>query len=307
MSIKVAIGPSSFAAKDETPLRMLEQAGIEARPNPYGRRLTQDEIIIQLEGMDGLIAGLEPLNRTVLSSAPGLKAIARVGIGTDNVDFEATADLGIKVSNTPDGPTRAVAELTAAAMLCLCRQIPKMNRDMHNGQWNKEISLGLFETPVLFIGYGRIGRSVANCLHPFGPQILVYDPYLNADEDIGEAVRVDLETGLGKAKVITLHAGGNDVILGPAEFEKMLPGVILLNSARAGLVDEHALISALEKGVVGGAWFDVFWQEPYQGRLQEFDNVLMSPHVCTYTKQCRSGMETEAVSNLLRDLQITKA
>jgi D-3-phosphoglycerate dehydrogenase / 2-oxoglutarate reductase len=306
MSKKVAIGPSSFAAKDETPLHMLQAAGIEVRPNPYGRKLTQDEIIVQLEGMDGLIAGLEPLNRAVLSSAPDLKAIARVGIGMDNVDFEAAADLGIKVSNTPDGPTRAVAELTTAAMLCLCRQILRMNQAIHDGQWNKEIILGLFETPVLFIGYGRIGRAVADCLRPFGPQILVFDPYLNADEDIGDAVRVDLEQGLRKARVITMHAGGNNRILGQAEFEKMLPGVLLLNSARAGLVDEQALISALEKGIVGGAWFDVFWREPYQGRLQEFSNVLMTPHVGTYTEQCRLGMESEAVSNLLRDLEITK-
>jgi D-3-phosphoglycerate dehydrogenase len=302
MRFKVAIGPSSFAAKDDTPMRMLGDAGIEVRPNPYGRRLTQAEIITHLQDIDGLIAGLEPLNRTVLSSEPKLKAVARVGIGVDNVDFEAASDLGIKVSNTPDQPTRAVAELTTGALLSLCRQIPQMNQDMHNGRWNKVISLGLKDTPVLLIGYGRIGRAVAELLRPFEPLIMVCDPFLDFDDDCQGAEKVSLEEGISKAKVISMHAGGNDVILDAKAFSKMQDGVILLNSARAGLVEEHSLIQALDSGKVSGAWFDVFWKEPYQGNLQNRANVLLTPHVCTYTMQCRKGMETEAVENLLHDL-----
>jgi len=127
MPMVVAISPSSFSALDSTPLNLLESAGVEIIPNPLGRRLTEEEIISHLEGVDGLIAGLEPLNRRVLSSALQLKSIARVGIGMDNVDLEAAKELGIKVSNTPDGPTRAVAEMTLAAMLSLCRQILPSN------------------------------------------------------------------------------------------------------------------------------------------------------------------------------------
>lgn len=306
MSIRVAIGPSSFAAKDDTPLRMLQEEGIEIRPNPYGRRLNQEEIIEQLKDMDGLIAGLEPLNRTVLSNEPKLKAIARVGIGVDNIDFKAAEEMGIKVSNTPEQPTMAVAELTTGALLSLCRQIQQMNQDLHKNKWNKIISMGLTGTPVLFIGYGRIGRAVAKCISVFDPQIMVYDPFIDPEEDIRPGIRVSLDEGLSRARVISLHAGGNDVLLGPDEFEKMLPGVILLNSARAGLVDEQSLIDALRNNIVSGAWFDVFWQEPYQGKLQTFPNVLLTPHVCTYTNQCRLGMETEAVQNLLRDLRIKR-
>ena len=122
MSFRVAVGPSSFAAQDDTPLKMLGSAGCEVVPNPFGRRLTEEEIIAHLEGIDGLIAGLEPLNRKVLSSAPGLKAIARVGIGMTNVDFDAAAEFGVKVSNTPDGPVAAVAEMTLTALLALGRK-----------------------------------------------------------------------------------------------------------------------------------------------------------------------------------------
>ena len=304
MSLKIAIGPSSFAAQDDTPMKMLEAAGMDVVPNPYGRRLTEEEIIKQLNDVDGLIAGLEPLNKRVISSSPKLKAIARVGIGVDNVNFQAAAEHSVKVSSTPDGPTRAVAELTIAGMLSLCRQLPQMNADMHAGQWNKVISMGLSNTPVLFIGYGRIGRAVGELLKSFGPDILVCDPTVNAEDLKHGETLVTLDQGLAKASVITLHAGGDKVILDKKAFDQMRDGVILLNSARAGLVDEQAFLSAVSSGKIFGAWFDAFWQEPYNGESLNYPNVLLTPHVCTYTRQCRLGMETEAVQNLLRDLGI---
>ena len=304
MTCKVAVGPSSFAATDDTPLMILKNAGVTIVPNPFGRRLTENEIIAHLEGVDGLIAGLEPLNRNVIASAKQLKAIARVGIGVDNVDFLAAADYGVKVSNTPDGPTRAVAELTVTCMLTLSRQLLQMNADMHQRNWNKVISTGLSDTPVLFIGYGRIGKAVSELLKPFGPRIIVYDPYISKEE-IPESVNmVTLEQGLTQAQIITLHAGGNNCILGDAEFSKMQQGTILLNSARAELIDEKAITRALKDNILAGAWFDAFWEEPYKGELLDFPNVILTPHVGTYTRQCRSSMETEAVKNLLRDLGI---
>ena len=298
----VAIATSSFAQADPAPRKMLEQADVIIKDNPWGRKMTQEEIIEHLNGVHGLLAGLEPLNREVLSSAKNLKALARIGIGMDNVDTVAASELGIKVSNTPDGPTRAVAELTITCLFSLCRQVPQMNADMHEGKWNKSISLGLKDTPILFVGYGRIGRAVAELLRPFGPKIMVCDPYFDAEDACRDVEKVSLEEGLSKASVISMHAGGNDLILDDMAFTQMRDGVILLNSARAGLVDEQALIHALDSGKISGAWFDVFWKEPYQGALQNRANVLLTPHVCTYTEQCRKGMETEAVENLLLDL-----
>ncbi len=300
----VAIATSSFAQADPAPRKMLEKAGVIIKDNPWGRKMTQDEIVDHLKGVRGLLAGLEPLNREVLSTAKDLKALARIGIGMDNVDTVAASELGIKVSNTPDGPTRAVAELTIACLFSLCRQVPQMNADMHNGEWNKSISLGLKDTSILFVGYGRIGRAVADLLRPFEPKIMVCDPYFDADDGCRDVQKVTLKEGLSKARVISMHAGGNDLILDAMAFSNMRDGVILLNSARAGLVDEGTLIHALDTGKVSGAWFDVFWEEPYQGALQNRANVLLTPHVCTYTKQCRKGMETEAVENLLRDLEL---
>lgn len=303
MSLVVAIGPSSFAEKDTTPLEMLQNAGIEVKGNPFKRRLTEDEIIAHLEGVDGLIAGLEPLNyKVIASAAPRLKAIARVGIGVANVDFDAAAEFGVKVSSTPDGPVAAVAEMTVAALLNIIRGILPMNAALHAGEWKKIIGFGLLGTKVLFVGYGRIGRRAGELMQAFGADLLVFDPYVNpASLRNGERL-VSLAEGLAEAEVITLHASGEDCLLGAAEFGQMRDGVVLLNSARGGLVDEAALVSALDAGKVSAAWFDALWQEPYSGPLMQYEQVVLTPHVGTYTKQCRGGMETEAVQHLLRDL-----
>lgn len=302
--MKIIIGSSTFADEDKTPLRLLEQAGVEFMLNPLGRRWNEEETIRHLAGVDGLLAGLEPLTRRVMESTGGrLKAIARIGIGMNNVDQAAARDLGIKVSNTPDGPTEAVAEMTLAALLSLARDLEGMNRAMHAGQWPKQISRSLGELAVLVVGYGRIGRRTARRLADAGCTICVHDPYLPAGTPC-EFARVSLDEGLAKADVVSLHASGAQPILTDREFALVRPGVILLNPSRGELVDEAALLRALDAGRVGKAWFDAFWREPYDGVLKNYPQVLLTPHACTYTRRCRREMESEAVQNLLRDLGV---
>jgi D-3-phosphoglycerate dehydrogenase / 2-oxoglutarate reductase len=304
--MRIGIGPTSFAREDKTPMLLLQKAGVTVVPNPAGKRLTQDETISFLarERLDGLLAGLEPLNRPVLeASRPYLKAIARVGIGINNVDLAACRDFGIKFSFTPDGPTEAVAEMTLTALLCLVRNLEPMNRALHQGEWPKSIGRSLKELTVLVVGFGRIGSRVARQLNQLGCHILVYDPLLSPDAPC-EYPRVSLNQGLAQADVVTLHASGDKPILTNTEFGVAKPGLILLNSARGELVAEDALVRALESGTVAKAWFDVFGQEPYTGPLLKFDRVLLTPHIGTYTRLCRLKMETEAARNLLRDLGI---
>lgn len=286
------------------PLRRLKDAGCDVVPNPFARRLTEPEIIAHLKGIDGLIAGLEPLNATVIASAaPKLKAIARVGIGVDNVDFNAAKQHGVKVSNTPEGPTQAVAELTLGCMLALCRRLTATDAALHRGEWEKIMGQGLDGATLLVCGYGRIGRRVAGLAQAFGARIVVFDPYLNADAlPSGTTRAADLQSGLVQADIVSLHAGGKDTLLTAKEFAAMKNGALLLNSARGELVDEQALIAALDSGKVAGAWFDAFWKEPYTGPLIKYPQMLLTPHVGTYTRECRLSMETTAVENLLRDL-----
>ena len=302
---KIAVGPSSFAQVSSTAIDMLKSAGCEIKVNPYGRKLTEDETIGLIKDADGLIAGLEPLTRRVLSSAPKLKAIARVGVGVENIDFGAAEEFGVKVSNTPNGPTDAVAEMTLAAMLGLCRELFQSNKDLHNNNWHKIIGIGLKGTKVLLIGYGRIGHRVSELLEPFGADIMIYDPYLEFNDSRTIGRKVSLEYGLSKAQIISLHASGKEIILGAAEFQLMREKVILLNSARGGLIQEEALIKALQEGKISKVWIDAFWEEPYKGELCNYDQALLTPHISTYTSQCRNDMEIDAVKNLLKDMEIT--
>lgn len=303
MAFVVAIGPSSFADEDKAPLELLAAAGVAVKPNPLKRRLTEEEIIEHLRGVDGLIAGLEPLNRMVITAAaPQLKAIARVGIGVENVDFDAARELGVKVSSTPDGPMNAVAEMCLAALLTIGRTILPANEALHKGEWKKSIGFGLMGTKVLLIGYGRIGRRTGELLRAFGAELLVHDPYLGPESLTHGERAVSLDEGLAEAEVISLHASGGDCVLGREQFAKVRKGVVLLNSARGGLVGEDALVAALEDGSVRAVWLDSFWKEPYTGPLAKYPQVLLTPHISTYTIQCRRDMETAAVKNLLRDL-----
>ncbi len=302
--MKIAIGPSSFASVDKSPLKVLQSKGFEVIDNPYGRKLTENEIITHLQGVDGLLAGLEPLNSNVFQQSSDLKVIARVGIGMENVDMIAAEKHDIKISNTPDGPTDAVAEMTIAAALSLSRNIVQANDALHKKQWEKSIGKGLKKANVLIVGYGRIGRKVANLFRAMGSHILVCDPLVSKNDLQSGEELLELNDGLKSADITTLHAGGVEPILTASEFKMMKKGAIVLNSARANLIDENALINALDSGKVSSAWLDVFWNEPYAGKLTEYNQVLLTPHMSSYSVQCRKDMEMAAVKNLLRDLGI---
>lgn len=296
----VAIGSASFGTADERPLQRLRAAGVDVRHNEHGRPLTEAETVEHVRAADGWIAGSERVSRFVLSQAPRLRAVARIGVGLDTVDLDAARELGVAVSRTPDAPTEAVAELTMAALLALGRQLIPMQRDLRQGRWTRRLGSGLAGQTVLIVGYGRIGRRTAALSRAFGARVLVCDPLV--DEMHPDDLRVALHQGLAQADVISLHASGDEPILDAAAFARVRPGVLVLNSARGGLIDEAALIEALRSGRVAGCWLDVYGDEPYSGPLLGFEQVLATPHAATFTRQCRARMELEAVENLLRDL-----
>lgn len=296
--MKVVVGASSFADGNTEIENLFSDRKVDLIKNPFGRRLTKDEIIEHLQGADGLLAGLEPLDEEVFSKCPDLKAITRIGIGMDNVDKEAAEKYGIKVSNTPEGPTDAVAEMTLAALLSICHNIIQSNQDVHNGIWKKRLGKSISELTVFVIGYGHIGRKTAKLLESMGAKVLIYDKY------DAESSTIDFEKGLRTSDVITVHASGADEIITTEMFEVMKNGVIILNSARGALINEKGLYDALKSGKVSFFWGDALWQEPYKGILRECDNAILTPHLCTYTTKCRSSMEKQAVENLFKDLGI---
>lgn len=295
--MKILITTSSFGEADPRPLEKLKKSGLEAVMNPYGRKITAQELGQLLPGAAGLIAGTEKIDRETMANSQ-LKVISRVGTGVDNIDLAAAKELGIVVRNTPDAPTVAVAELALGGILSLLRKIPQANEALHQKKWEKSMGVELSGKTVLIIGFGRIGRRLAKFLEPFNAKILAVDPLLPG---------ISLEEALPQADIISLHLSGSQQVLGKKEFSLMKDGVYISNAARGGVIDEAALIEALKAGKVAGCWMDVFSEEPYRGPLAEFPQAILTPHIGSNTKECRYQMEDEAVNNLLSELGYGKS
>jgi len=299
---KILLGPSSFAEIDKTPLKKLEMAKYEIIDNPFKRKLTKKEITDLLsENITGLIAGLEPLDREVLEKS-SLKVISRVGSGLSNIELVAAKEFGIKVCYTPFGPTRAVAELTIGTMLSLIRMVPLMDRNLHDTKWNKKIGMQLEDKTIAIIGFGRIGKCVAELLGSFNTKIIVVDPFVKQSEI--NFPLFQLNDAIQQADIITNHSSGDQCLIGPNEFSIMKRGVYILNPARGGVVSEVELIKALDENRVAGAWLDTFEIEPYNGPLTKYEQVILTPHVGSYTSDCRRQMESEAVRNLINAFEV---
>ncbi len=302
----IAISTSSFARHDPRPLEMLREAGYEVRLNPHGRRLGRAETLELLDGVVGLVAGTETLDRQVMTAATELRAIARCGTGVDNLDHDAAAERGIALRSTPEPPAEAVAELTLAGILALLRHLPAADRDLRAGRWHKPMGHLLRGRTVGLVGLGRVGKRLVELLTPFSCSILATDPM--PDEWFGErhGIRfVELDRLLAKADIVSLHLAppkGGETLLDGKRLALLKPEAILVNTARGGLVDEAALYDLLAAGRLAGAFLDVFADEPYQGPLSELSQVLLSPHIGSYAVETRVRMETEAAEQLLAAL-----
>jgi D-3-phosphoglycerate dehydrogenase len=306
-NMKILTSPSSIGKINSQPFDLLCENGYEFINNPFGRKLTEDEVIELGKDCVGIVAGVEPLTKKVIDSLPHLKCISRAGVGMDNVDLEYAKSKNIAVVNTPDGPTRSVAELTLAMTFSMLRKIPQADAALKNRQWKKQIGNLIHHKTIGIIGLGRIGRMVAELFRGIGNNVIGFDLY--ADKQWAKEKGVDpvsFEDVLLQADIVTLHIPGNKdrvPIIGEKEIEKMKEGAFLVNLSRGGVVDEHALCEALKNGKLTGAAIDVFTQEPYSGPLCDLENVILTPHIGSYAKEGKLQMEIDAVNNLINALK----
>lgn len=298
---RILITISSFGKEDSSPLNSLRDAGYEVMTNPYGRRLSEDEVlnlVLEVKPV-AMIAGLEPLTAQVLERAENLKVISRCGIGLDNVDLNAARSRGITVLNTPDAPTRAVAELTIGLILAGLRYIVEADTAIRSGQWKRPMGRLLGEQTLGIIGCGRIGSAVAELVKPFGAKLLGYDPYINGHRTTR---LVSLDKLLADSDVVSLHLPYGESthhLVDRQWLSKMKKGALLINTSRGGIVDEDALYEAIVSGHLGGACVDTFETEPYTGPLANLPQVVLTPHIGSYAREARINMERQAVNNLL--------
>lgn len=305
MPMKALITTVPFGDKNQLPVEMLRENNIEYVINPLGKKLTEHELAELITDFDLVIAGTEPITDYVMSKAPRLKMISRVGIGLDSVDLIAAKRRGIKVSYTPDAPAPAVAELTMGLMLTLLRSIHVSNSQLHNSNWHRFFGRRIAEVTIGIIGVGRIGKRILNRISAFGtPRLLLND--IAPDPEIDRRFKVEWvskETIYKEADVISLHVPlttHTKGMVGREQLELMKEDAMVINTARGGIIDEGALYSVLKNGHLSGAAIDVFEQEPYNGPLNEIERCILTAHMGSMSIDCRTRMEIEATEEVVR-------
>lgn len=305
---KALITTVPFADTNRLPLELLESAGVDYTINPLGRRLKEGELGEMIVDAEVLIAGTEPVTDLVMARARNLRLISRVGIGLDSVDLAAAERRGIAVSYTPDAPAPAVAELTFGLMLALLRHVHVANLQLHSGKWQRHMGRRLAEVTVGIIGTGRIGARVLRRIPAFGtPRVLVND--LNPQPKLVPELKlewVSKEQIYRDADLISLHLPLTMQTRDMIRREQLLlmkPDVLLINTSRGGIINEHDLAETMRTGHIGAAAIDVFDHEPYAGELTSIERCLLTAHMGSMSVDCRTRMEIEATEEAVRFLQ----
>lgn len=265
----------------------------------------EDELIRACKEADGLINQYALLTRRVLEQLPKCKVVARYGVGVDSVDLKAATDLGIIVANVPDYCIEEVASHAAALILTLARKTAFFDRMVKSNQWDfrQGIPIGRISGKTLgLIGSGKIGLEVAKMIFPFGVKVIAYDPYL---KEVPEGIELkDFDAVLKESDFISIHCPLNDStrhLIGEKEFKKMDKKPLLINTSRGPIIDEKALIQALQEGLINGAGLDVLEKEPPDSKnpMLAMENVIFSPHVGFYSEESISELKRRTAKNVL--------
>ena len=304
---KIYIASSSFATYSDKPLDLLRKNGISFKINDKGRKLTLEEISKLLKEYDGVIAGTEMYSKEVIRELPSLKVISRLGVGMDNIDLTFAKSRGVKIYKTNTTPALAVAELSLGLILSVLRKINVQNNQLKQGAWEKQMG-ELFSGKILgIVGLGTIGKQLVKLLRGFDLNIIAYDLHQNkifAKEN--NIQYYEFETLLNKSDIVSIHLNltvETKKLFDYNVFKNMKKNAILINTSRGDIINEDGLKKALDENLIQGVGLDVFANEPYNGSLIKYDNVIITPHIGAYAKEIRMQMELEAAQNLIKGLK----
>uniref|UniRef100_A0A2K6F1M5 D-3-phosphoglycerate dehydrogenase n=1 Tax=Propithecus coquereli TaxID=379532 RepID=A0A2K6F1M5_PROCO len=273
--------------------KILQDGGLQVVEK---QNLSKEELIAELQDCEGLIVrSATKVTADVINAAEKLQVVGRAGTGVDNVDLEAATRKGVLVMNTPNGNSLSAAELTCGMIMCLARQIPQATASMKDGKWERKKFMGteLNGKTLGILGLGRIGREVATRMQSFGMKTVGYDPIISPEVSASFGVQqLPLEEIWPLCDFITVHTPllpSTTGLLNDSTFARCKKGVRVVNCARGGIVDEGALLRALQSGQCAGAALDVFTEEPPRDRaLVDHENVISCPHLGASTKEAQS-------------------
>jgi D-3-phosphoglycerate dehydrogenase len=307
LAVLVTCPPMQASAADWR--SRFDALGIEVGLPSVVQQLSPAQLIGLLPDYDGMIAGDDPLNAAVLRSAARLRVVSKWGIGVDSIDLRAAAELGIRVTNTPDTFGEEVADVAIGYLVMLARQLHRIDRSVRSGAWEKPQGASLAGRTLGIVGLGSIGRALARRGRAMGMRVIGHDvDAATGRRAIGEGIEVvDLEQLLGEADVISLHCPLTDQnrhMINESRLARMRPGSYLINTARGSLIDEKALIAALQAGRLAGAALEVFEEEPLSATspLTGMDNVILGSHNASNTAEAVARVNELAIDNVLRGM-----
>ncbi|MEN5282396.1 hydroxyacid dehydrogenase [Serratia marcescens] len=258
---------------------------------------------------DALLIRTQPLTRQEIASARKLRIVSRHGVGYDSVDVPALTARNIPLTVVGDVNSLSVAEHTLSLLLALAKRVCYFDHSIREGQWDRRNNFSAVEIAgrtLFIVGFGRIGREVARLAKGFRMSVIAYDPYLPEETFFEHGVQrvADIQRGLQVSDAVTVHLplSGGKPLIGGKELAMMKPGALLINTARGGIVDEDALVQALQSEHLAGAALDVLKEEPANlssPLLAQMDRLILSPHSAGLTQEAVMRMSVSAATNIV--------
>jgi phosphoglycerate dehydrogenase-like enzyme len=304
---KILVTPRSVTRNGHPSLDRLRERGYEVVMCRPGQLPTEGELLGLLPGCTGYLAGVEEISGRVLEAAAGLKAISRNGTGTDAIDHAAAQRLGVRILRAEGANARGVAELTIAMVLALARSLTATDQALKSGGWERFPGFELDGKTLGLVGCGRIGKMVAGFAVALGMEVKAFDllaDWKNAPAGFSYA---GLQEVFESSDVLSLHCpphAGGIPLLNRAALASLKKGVLVVNTARGGLIDPEAMLEALDSRHVAGLALDAYEQEPpADRRLVAHPHVLATPHIGGFTPESIDRAMSIAVHNLIEALQ----
>jgi len=303
----VIVTPRSLSTGDSPLLDPIRDAGFRiAFPSP-GKQPTEEQLLDAIGEAEGFLAGVEPIGAAVLARAQHLRVISRNGTGVDNIDLEAAERAGIVIRRAEGANARGVAELTLAHLLSAVRHVPESAAALKQERWTREKGIELEGRTLGLVGCGKVAQIVARFALALDMKVLAFDPFRDAGFDPGTGFAwSELEPMIAASDFISLHCPpprDGRPLVDRALISRMKAGAVIINTARASLLDEAAVIAALDEGKLRAVTVDAFSEEPPSDwTLVKHPGVIATPHIGGFTEESVERAAAIAVSNLLEEL-----
>lgn len=308
--MKITITPRGFTKNGQEYIALLKEKGFDVDYNQTGKSYTKEQFIEHCIDADGVICASEKIDKEVIDSCKNLKVIVKFGVGMDNIDAEYCNEKGIWADRCAGSNSRSVAEHALTLMLANCKNLYEGIKETKERSWAKLSGFEIYGKTLGIIGFGAIGKHLANMANALGMNVIVYDAYpINEVDALGVNARIaDLDTIYTVSDFISVHVPLNSETKGMIsldEMKKMKKNCVLINTARGGIVDEDALYTALSEGIIKAACFDVFSSEPPKNdeKLLDLDNFYLTPHCAASTKEADINTCRIATEIILRRLE----